>query len=126
MDTKKEKKSKKEIKTHMVDAAGKSIGRVASGVAALLRGKNSPAFSFNTLPVVRIIVKNISDVGISGKKMDQKNYKRYSGYPGNLKIVSFKSQFEKSPEQTFRKMVERMLPKNKLRKGALKNLRFEK
>jgi large subunit ribosomal protein L13 len=108
-----------------LDAKNKSLGRVASETAILLRGKNLPDFKPNAVPQIKVKILNLSKIKLTGKKWDEKTYKRYSGYPGGLKIRSYQSLFEKDPEEAFRKTVRGMLPKNKLRKIMLRNLIFE-
>ncbi len=113
------------MKTITIDAKDKSFGRVASEAAINLRGKNSPDFKPNVAPEVKVKITNLSKIKLTGNKMKDKTYKRYSGYPGGLKTIKFKDEFEKRPEQVFTKSVERMLPKNKLKKIIIKNLVFE-
>ncbi|MFC1625398.1 50S ribosomal protein L13 [Patescibacteria group bacterium] len=108
-----------------IDVKNKILGRVASEVAAILRGKNSPDFKPNMAPKIKVKILNVDKIKLTGNKLKEKVYKRYSGYPGGQKIVSFESQFKKDPGKVFKKTVERMLPNNKLRKPMLKNLIFE-
>ena len=109
----------------IIDAENKSLGRIASEIVTNLRLKRNPAFSPNTVPKTRVKVINFSKVKIVGKKMEQKKYKRYSGYPGGLKYISAKKIMEKNPKLILRHAVSGMLPKNKLRKEFLKNLIIE-
>lgn len=108
-----------------INAENRSLGRVASEVAVILRGKNSPDFQPNIVPKVKVKITNISKVRLTGNKMKEKTYKRYSGYPGGLKTIPFQKMFDKDPEKTFKKAVRGMLPANKLRKEMLKNLFVE-
>ncbi len=108
-----------------IDAANRSIGRVATEVAIILRGKNTPAFQPNIAPEVKVKVTNISKVKLTGNKMREKTYKTYSGYPGGQKTIPFEKMFDKDPEKTFKKVVRGMLPANRLRKEMLKNLSVE-
>ena len=112
-------------KEYEINVGNKSLGRVASEIASILRGKNSVDFKPNIAPKVQVKILNLSKIKLTGNKMKEKNYKRYSGYPGGLKTISFESMFTKDPEETFRKVVRGMLPNNKLRKEMLKNLVFE-
>ncbi len=110
---------------YTIDAENRSLGRVASEAAVLLRGKNSPDFKPNAVPDVKVKILNLKKIKLTGNKMKEKTYKRYSGYPGGLKTIKYGEEFIKRPEKTFTKTVERMLPKNKLKKIFLKNLVFE-
>lgn len=110
---------------HTIDAKNQSIGRVATQVAVILRGKNSPDFQPNITPKVKVKVVNISKVKLTGNKMKEKVYKTYSGYPGGQKTIPFEKIFARDPEKTFKKVVRGMLPANKLRKEMLKNLTVE-
>jgi len=111
--------------THTIDAKDRVLGRVATEVAVILRGKNSPNFEPNIAPKAKVKILNIDKIKLSGNKLEDKNYKSYSGYPGGQKTVLFKTMFDKDPEKTFKKVVKGMLPKNKLRKEILKNLTVE-
>ncbi|MCF7835844.1 MAG: 50S ribosomal protein L13 [Candidatus Marinimicrobia bacterium] len=112
-------------KEYTIDAKNKVLGRVASQVALILRGKNNASFKPNVVPDIRVKILNVSKVKITGNKMKDKNYQRYSGYPGGLKNIPFHKMFEKSPAKTFTKVVEGMLPKNKLNKKLISNMSFE-
>lgn len=107
---------------YTIDAKNRILGRIASEVAILLRGKNSPDFQPNKVADVKVKILNIEKVKLSGNKLKDKTYKRYSGYPGGLKTIPFETEFKKFPEKTFKKVVGGMLPKNRLRKEMLKNL----
>jgi large subunit ribosomal protein L13 len=109
----------------IIDAKNKSLGRVASQAARHLSGKMSPAFYPRLLPPAAVKIINASKAKISGKKMNQKFYKRYSGYPGGLKLISLKKILEKDKKAVFKKAVRGMLAKNKLRDKILKNLIIE-
>lgn len=108
-----------------IDAENKSFGRVASSVASALRGKTLASFTPNAVPKIKVKVLNLEKITFTGKKLEQKEYGSYSGYPGSLKTLGFKGLFEKNPRSVFKKTVERMLPKNRLRKEAIKNLIFK-
>jgi len=112
--------------THIIDAKGKVLGRLASEIAILLQGKHKADY----LPYLDkgdfVVVKNIKDVVISGKKSRQKKYYHYSGYPGGLKEITMEKLFEKKPGEVLKKAVLGMLPKNKLRKNFIKRLKIEK
>ncbi|MFH1978955.1 MAG: 50S ribosomal protein L13 [Patescibacteria group bacterium] len=110
---------------YTIDVTDESLGRVASKVASILRGKDSPDFKPNVAPDLQVKILNVSKLKLTGNKMEQKTYKKFSGYPSGLKIIPFKKVFEKEPQKSFRKAVERMLPNNKLRRHYMKNLIFE-
>lgn len=111
--------------THQLDAHGKVLGRFASQIALLLRGKNKPTFVPNVDAGDRVVVKNLKALTFTGKKMDQKVYRHHSMYPGGLKTVRLKEIWGKNPQWVLRKAVERMLPNNKLRGAMLKRLIIE-
>ena len=114
-----------ERKIHTIDATGKVLGRLATEVAVLLRGKDNPGFLLYKDAGDDVIIKNIEKIIISGKKMDQKKYYHHSGYPGGLKEVSMKKIFEKNPSEILKKAVLDMLPKSRLRPRQIKRLKFE-
>ncbi len=114
-----------ERKTHTIDATGRILGRLASEIAVLLRGKDKTDFALYKDMGDIVIVKNIAQLKFTGKKMEQKKYYRHSGYPGGLKEISLGKLFEKNSAQVFKKAVWGMLPKNKLRAKMIKRLKFE-
>jgi len=109
---------------YVLDAEGKTIGRVATQAAVYLMGKNTPDFKRNALPVdVTVEIKNASKASIQEAKMTQKTYSRYSGYPGGLKQPTMAQVIEKKGyAELFREAVSGMLPKNKLRSRMLTHL----
>ncbi|OHA13953.1 MAG: 50S ribosomal protein L13 [Candidatus Tagabacteria bacterium RIFCSPLOWO2_01_FULL_39_11] len=109
-----------------LDAKNKSLGRVATEAAVLLRGKNEPDFSPNKIPATIVKITNISKIKLTGNKLNQKKYANYSGYPGGLKYTAMKDLFSKNPEEIFKKAIWGMLPKNKSRKIIIKNLIMER
>jgi len=111
--------------TQTIDAAGKILGRLATEIAVLLRGKGRSDFRPNQDSGDFVVVKNVDKIKVTGKKMEQKKYYHYSGYPGGMKETSLKKLFEKSPTEVLRKAVFGMLPKNKLRAEQIKRLKFE-
>ncbi len=110
-------------KTHTIDATDKVLGRLATEIAILLRGKNKPDFMPNKDIGDFVIVKNFNKIKITGKKFDNKIYYRHTGYLGGLKKVPFKKLFEKDPEEVLKKAVFGMLPINKLRAKQIKRLK---
>ncbi|MCX6718667.1 MAG: 50S ribosomal protein L13 [Candidatus Staskawiczbacteria bacterium] len=109
-----------------VDAADKSLGRLAVEVAVLLRGKNKADFVPYKDVGDTVLVKNIDKMKFTGKKLEQKNYFRFTGYLGNMKETSLKEYLiKKGPKEVLRTAVMGMLCKNKLRAKQIKRLRFE-
>lgn len=117
---------KTETKEHIIDLAEKSLGRAASEAAKILRGKHLVSFAPNKAAGVSVKAINASKIRMTVKKMKTEFVKRYSGYPGGLKEISLEEIFKKDPTQVFKKAVERMLPRNKLRRALLKNLKISK
>ena len=107
----------------LVDAENAILGRLASTVAARLRGKHNPLFTPHVDTGDWIIVINADKVALTGRKWDQKNYYRHSGYIGGLKTVTAKKLMEKRPEDLIRFAVKGMLPKNKLGRKLFKKLK---
>ena len=108
---------------HNIDVKGKKLGRVASEAAILLMGKNLPDFVKNKVADVKVTIENVSEMDISQKKLDNKEYQRYSGYPGGRRIRKMKEVIEKKGySEIFEKAVFGMLPANKLRAKIMKNL----
>jgi large subunit ribosomal protein L13 len=101
-------------KWYVVDASGAVLGRLASTVAARLRGKHNPLFTPHVDTGDFVIVVNADKIRLTGKKWVQKLYHRHSGYIGGLKTASAKELMEKRPEELIRRAVKGMLPKNKL------------
>ncbi|MFH1187852.1 MAG: 50S ribosomal protein L13 [bacterium] len=109
---------------HKIDAEGKTHGRLATGIAILLMGKNKANYLPNIDNGNFVEVANASKMKFTGKKLDQKKYYSYSGYPGGLKERKMKEVFKKNPQEVLHKAVYNMLPKNKLRKEFIKRLKF--
>jgi large subunit ribosomal protein L13 len=103
-----------EGKWYVVDASGAVLGRLASAVAARLRGKHNPLFTPHVDTGDFIIVINADKIKLTGRKWVQKLYHRHTGYIGGLKTASAKELLEKRPEELIRRAVKGMLPKNKL------------
>ena len=117
------KKSEIERKWYILDAANKPLGRVATEAARLLRGKHKPTFTPNLDTGDNVIIINCKDVVLTGNKMNQKVYRRHSGYIGGMKEVSAKVMFENTPEKAMMIAVKGMLPHNSLGRQSLKKLR---
>ena len=107
----------------LVDAENAILGRLASTVAARLRGKHNPLFTPHVDTGDWIIVINADKVALTGRKWDQKNYYRHSGYIGGLKTITAKKLIEKRPEDLIRFAVKGMLPKNRLGRKLFKKLK---
>lgn len=110
---------------HAIDAAGQSVGRLASEIAIILQGKNKPTYQPHIDNGDSVTVSNVSQMKFTGKKLDQKQYHRYSGYPGGITTTSAKKQMDENPQAVLRRAVELMLPSNKLRSEMLKRLIIE-
>ena len=111
--------------THTIDAAGKVLGRLAVEISILLRGKHRPDFApYKDIGDI-VVIKNVAELKVTGKKMEQKKYFRHSGYLGSLKETPLKTLFKKDPAQVLKRAVFGMLPKNKLRAKMIKRLKFE-
>lgn len=111
---------------YKIDASGKILGRLASEAAMLLRGKNSPSFDPSKMSKNRVIIGNAGKIRVSGKKLEQKLYRRHSGYHGGLKEENLQKLMVRDPRLAVRRAVMGMLPKNKLRNKIIKNLVFTK
>ena len=112
-----------ERKWYVVDADGMPLGRLASQVAAILRGKNNPTFTPHCDTGDHVIVINASKVILTGKKLDQKNYYHHSGYPGGLKTTSYRKLLAEKPEFAVKHAVVGMLPKGPLGRQMARKLR---
>lgn len=107
----------------LVDAASMPLGRLASGVATLLRGKHKAIFAPHIDTGDFVIVINASQVAVTSKKSQEKIYYRYSGYPGGLKAESFENLRNRRPEAVIERAVRGMLPKNKLGRQMIRKLK---
>ena len=107
----------------LVDAEGAVLGRLATQVAMILRGKNKPQFTPNSDCGDFVVVINADNVQLTGNKADQKVYYRHSGYNGGLKAESFRQAMAKHPEQVIERAVRGMLPKTTLGRAQLKKLK---
>jgi large subunit ribosomal protein L13 len=108
----------------LVDAEDQALGRVASKVASLLRGKHKPNFAPHMDTGDNVVVINASKVKLSGKKLQQKEYFRYSGYPGSESFTSAEEMLDHNPELVIEKAVKGMLPKNKMGDKLMTNIRI--
>ena len=110
-------------KWYVVDAEGKPLGRLASEIAKILRGKNKTVFTPHVDCGDFVILINAEKIGVTGKKMEQKMYYRHSGYIGNLKVTNLGKLMKSSPDYVIRKAVKGMLPHNTLGKKLLRKLK---
>lgn len=117
------KKEEVERKWYVVDAQGKVLGRLASEVAKVLRGKHKPIFTPHVDTGDHVIIINAGKVKLTGRKLDEKLYYRYSGYPGGLKSITSKKLLQSKPERVIELAVKGMLPKNKLGRSTIKKLK---
>ena len=108
---------------YLVDAKDKTLGRLAARVAGVLRGKHKPDFSPHLNMGDGVIVINASKIKVTGKKLKQKIYRRYSGYPGGQKAIPLSNLLKKKPEIVFKLAVKRMLPRGALGRRIFKKLR---
>lgn len=108
---------------YVVDAEGQTLGRVATKIATLLRGKHKPIFSPSVDCGDYVIVINAEKIRVTGRRMEQKIYYRHSGYPGGLKEISLRDQLVKHPTRPIELAVRGMLPKNKLGRKMFKKLK---
>ena len=108
---------------YVVDAKDKTLGRLASSIAQILRGKNKVNFSPNLDMSDFIIVINADKVVLTGNKQNTKEYWRHTGYPGGQKTVSYKKMIDEKPDQVIRTAVKGMLPHNKLGRKLLNHLK---
>jgi len=112
---------KRIVKTHKIDASGKILGRLATEVADLLRGKNNPNFAYNVDGGDQVVIYNTSKVKVTGRKAEYKPYFKHSGRPGSEKI---KTYGQMDPNIILYHAVSGMLPQNKLKQKWLKRLKL--
>ena len=109
-------------KWYVVDASGKTLGRLASQVARILMGKENPQYTPFLDTGDHVIVLNAEKVRTTGLKAEQKKYQHYTGYPGGLRTEEFRKRFDRKPELIVEDAVERMLPKTKMGKQMMTKL----
>ena len=110
-------------KWYVIDAAGKPLGRVATVAASILRGKHTPEYTPHVDCGDHVIIINAAKVILTGNKLDEKMYRRHSGYIGGLKEVPYRKLMEKDPEFVMTKAVKGMLPDNTIGRNSIKRLR---
>ena len=106
-----------------LDAQGQTLGRLATRVASILRGKHKPIYTPHVDCGDYVIVVNADKINVTGQKLDQKIYYRHSGYPGGLKQITLRRQLENHPERVIESAVRGMLPKNRLGRKMFKKLK---
>jgi large subunit ribosomal protein L13 len=108
----------------IVDAEGKTLGRLATQIAERLRGKNKPQFAPHVDIGDFVVVVNAEKIAVTGKKLEQKIYYKHSGYPGGLRERTLKEQLNRQPTEVLRKAVKGMLPRNSLGRQQLTKLKI--
>jgi large subunit ribosomal protein L13 len=109
---------------YLVDAEGKTLGRLATQIADTLRGKRKPQFTPHVDTGDFVIVVNAEKIQVTGNKLDQKRYYRHSGYPGGLRSRTLREQLERRPTEVLRIAVKGMLPKNRLARQQITKLKI--
>ena len=109
---------------YVVDAEGKTLGRLATQIADTLRGKRKPQFTPHIDTGDFVVVVNAEKIQVTGNKLDQKKYYRHSGYPGGLKERTLREQLERRPTEVLRVAVRGMLPKNRLARQQITKLKI--
>lgn len=110
-------------KWHLVDANGKTLGRVATQIARLLRGKHKPSFTPNADMGDFVVVVNAANVKLTGKRTELKEYFHYTGYPGGATFTKFQDLVRKYPDRVFEHAVKGMLPHNRLGRQIIKKMK---
>jgi len=123
MRTHSTKPSEIERQWFVVDARGQTLGRLASEIAKILKGKHKPIYAPHLDTGDFVIVINAERVHVTGSKMDQKMYYRHSGYPGGLKSITLREQLKRHPTRVIRSAVKGMLPHNRLGRAMLRKLK---
>jgi large subunit ribosomal protein L13 len=113
-----------ERKWYVVDAEGRTLGRLATEIATILRGKNKPQYTPHVDTGDFVVVVNAEKVAVTGRKAEQKVYRRHSGYPGGLKETSYEQLMERRPTEILRRAVKGMMPKNRLARQQLRKLKI--
>lgn len=118
------KKDEIERSWHVVDAQGQTLGRLATRIAVLLRGKHKPTYSPHLDSGDFVIVVNADKIRVTGKKLDEKIYYRHSLYPGGLKSITLRELLKKRPTRVIRHAVQGMLPRNRLGRELVRKLKI--
>ena len=123
MRTHSTKPSEIERQWYVVDAEGRTLGRLASEIAKILKGKHKPIYAPHLDTGDYVIVINARKIHVTGRKMDQKMYHRHSGYPGGLTSITLREQLKRHPTRVIRSAVKGMLPHNRLGRSMLGKLK---
>lgn len=113
-----------ERRWYVVDAEGKTLGRLASQLATILRGKHKPTYNPSVDCGDYVVVVNAEKIAVTGRRMDQKRYYRHSGYMGGLSEITLRDQLDKHPTRVLHAAVRGMLPKNRLGRQMIKKLKL--
>ena len=113
-----------ERKWHVIDAEGQTLGRLATEIARLLRGKNKPQYTPHVDTGDFVVVVNAEKIVVTGRKAEQKVYYRHTGYPGGLKETSYETMLERKPTEILRKAVRGMMPRTRLGRQQLRKLKI--
>jgi large subunit ribosomal protein L13 len=113
-----------ERKWYLVDAEGKTLGRLASQVASIVRGKTKPTYTPHADTGDFVIIINADKINVTGDKLNKKMYYRHSGYPGGLKTRTLKQMLDKKPEEVLRLAIAGMLPRNALGRKLIKKVKI--
>ncbi len=108
----------------VVDATGKTLGRLATQIADTLRGKGKPQYTPHVDTGDFVVVVNAEKISVTGNKLDQKRYYRHSGYPGGLRSRTLREQLDRRPEEVLRRAVKGMLPRNRLARQQITKLKI--
>jgi large subunit ribosomal protein L13 len=112
-----------ERRWYLVDADGKTLGRLATRIADTLRGKDKPQYTPHVDTGDFVVVVNAEKIAVTGNKLDDKRYYRHSGYPGGIRSRTLREELERRPAEVIRKAVKGMLPRNKLARAQLTKLK---
>jgi large subunit ribosomal protein L13 len=113
-----------ERKWHLIDAEGQTLGRLATEISRLLRGKNKPQYTPHIDTGDFVVVVNADKVVVTGKKAEQKVYYRHTGYPGGLRETSYEVMLERKPTEILRKAVKGMMPRTRLGRQQFRKLKI--
>ena len=113
-----------ERKWYVIDAEGQTLGRLAAEIARILRGKNKPQYTPHVDVGDFVVVINADRVVVTGRKAEQKVYRRHSGYPGGMKETSYERMMERKPTEILRKAVYGMMPKTRLARQQFRKLKI--
>jgi large subunit ribosomal protein L13 len=113
-----------ERKWHLIDAEGQTLGRLATEISRLLRGKNKPQYTPHVDTGDFVVVVNAEKMVVTGKKAEQKVYYRHTGYPGGLRETSYEAMLERKPTEILRKAVRGMMPRTRLGRQQFRKLKI--